>query len=116
MRRIGRWAAWAILALIMAALMLAVGQVSSTVPSILVFQTNLHSLAIGDYHAARQALAPLSEQVINDVNRDLTSTPGPTGTPQPGLESLVPPASKPTSALTPTPTPVMSAVTKASTT
>jgi hypothetical protein len=92
----------------MASLMLAVGQVSSTVPSILVFQTNLHSLAIGDYHAARQALAPLSEQVINDVNRDLTSTPGPTGTPQPTLESLVPPASKPTSA--PTPTPVTSAV------
>lgn len=111
MRRIGRWAAWAILALTMASLILAVGQVSSTVPSILVFQTNVHSLAIGDYHGARQALAPLSEQLINDVNRDLTSTPGPTttpsstATPQPSLESFVPPASKPTPAPTPTPTP-----------
>jgi len=116
MRRIGRWAAWALLAMTMASLILAVGQASSTVPSFLVFQTNVHSLAIGNYHGASQALAPLSEQVINDVNRDLASTPGPTGTPlstatpQPSLESLVPPSSKPTSAPTVTPTPLTSPV------
>jgi hypothetical protein len=100
----------------MASLILAVGQASSTVPSFLVFQTNVHSLAIGNYHGAGQALAPLSEQVINDVNRDLTSTPGPTATPlstatpQPSLESLIPPAGKPTSAPTVTPNPLTSPV------
>jgi hypothetical protein len=96
----------------MASLILAVGQASSTVPSFLVFQTNVHSLAIGNYHGAGQALAPLSQQVISDVNRDLETTPDPTPSPlsspapQAMAGSLVPPTSTPI----PTPTPFVSSV------
>jgi hypothetical protein len=106
MRRIGRWASWAGAALAIALLLLAAGQASSTAPLLLVFQANLHGVAIGDYHGGGQALAPLSPRVIDDANRDLMNTPVPTATarePEPVVASPAPSQQLPSTAPTPTP-------------
>ena len=117
MRRIGRWASWAGATMAMALSLLVVGQVSSTVPPLLVFQTNVHGLAIGDYHGGGRALAPLSQRVIDDANNDVLSPPvqgaspsstampeaGPVPASAPPSQPL--PSSAPTLAPTPTPTP-----------
>ncbi|HVH64993.1 MAG TPA: carboxypeptidase regulatory-like domain-containing protein [Candidatus Acidoferrum sp.] len=120
MRRIGRWASWAGVALVVALSLLAVGQASSTVPSLLVFKANVHGLAIGNYGSGGgQALAPLTQQIIDDANRDDLNTPAasalPSATATPAAEALVPspapvrvvPVATPTvPAATPTPTPI----------
>jgi hypothetical protein len=111
MRRIGRWASWAGAALAIALLLLAAGQASSTAPLLLVFQANLHGVAIGDYHGGGQALAPLSPRVIDDANRDVMNTPVPTATarePKPVVASPAPSQQLPSTA--PTPMPVSTTV------
>ena len=118
MRRIGRWASWAGATIAMALSLLVVGQVSSTIPPLLVLQTNVHGLAIGDYHGGGRALAPLSQRVIDDANNDVLSQPlqgaspsstsmpeaGPVPASAPPSQPL--PSSAPTLAPTPMPTPV----------
>ncbi len=117
MRRIGRWALWTGAAMAIALLLLVVGQASANVPPLLVFQADVHGLTIGDYHGDGQALAPLSQRVIDDANRDVMSTPVSSGSPsstatpaEPVAASPVPsqplPTTAPTPAPTPTPTPI----------
>jgi hypothetical protein len=111
MRRSARWASWAGAALAIALLLLAAGQASSTAPLLLVFQANLHGVAIGDYHGGGEALAPLSPRVIDDANRDVMGTPVPSATarkPEPVVASPAP--SQPLPSTTPTPTPVSTTV------
>jgi hypothetical protein len=108
MRRSARWASWAGAALAIALLLLAAGQASSTAPLLLVFQANLHGVAIGDYHGGGEALAPLSPRVIDDANRDVMSTRVPSATarePEPVVASPAPSQALPSATPSPLPTP-----------
>ncbi len=122
MRRVRRLALSASAAVAIVLLFLVAGQTGSAIASLQVFRANVHGLAIGDYHGAVAALAPLSQRVIDDANRDVMSTPVPSASPwstatpepEPVVASPVPsqqlPSPMPTSAPTPTPTPVSTTV------
>ena len=117
MRRIGRWAAWVGVAVAVVLSLLTVGQASSTVPPIRVFQANVQGLAIGNYHSADLAVPPLSQRVIDDADRDVMTTPGTSVAPsaattEPVVTSAEPnptvptvPTATPAPTLAPTPTP-----------
>lgn len=109
MTQIRRWVLWLGAAVAIALLLLVAGWASSAVAPLLVFQTNVHGLAIADYHGGEQALAPLSQQVIDDANRDAMTTPGPSISPSstalPEPQPIVPSPLPSKQIPDPTPTP-----------
>jgi hypothetical protein len=62
-----------------ALLFLAAGQLSSAISPLLLVR--VEGIALGDYHGAAIHLAPLSNQVVDDANRDALTSPTPTGGP-----------------------------------
>lgn len=70
-RRLIRWAG---VAIAIALLFLAAGQVGSAISPLLVLRED--GIALGDYHGAATQLAALSQQVIDDANHDALTTPG----------------------------------------
>ncbi len=105
MRHVRRLFRWAGVAVAIAVLFLAAGQVSSAVSPLMVLR--VEGIALGDYHDAATHLAPLSNQVIDDANRDALASPTPTGAPSapgagPGpLPTTAPTGSPPPSAILP---------------
>jgi hypothetical protein len=110
----------AIAAVAIALLFLVASQTNSAIAPLQVFRANVHGLAIGDYHGAVAALAPLSQRVIDDANRDVMSTPVPSASPRSTatlepesvVASPVPSQQQPspTPPSAPTPTPVSTTV------
>ncbi len=113
MRHLRRLLQWAGVAVAIALLFLAAGQMSSAISPLQVLR--VEGIALGDYHGAATHLAPLSKQAIADANRDALTTPTPIGgasTPEPGpvgasaepLTGSPTPSGQPQPSPTPTPT------------
>lgn len=99
MRHVRRLLRWAGVSVAIALLFLAAGQLSSAISPLLLVR--VEGIALGDYHGAAIHLAPLSNQVVDDANRDALTSPTPTGGPSapaagPGpLATATPPAGPP---------------------
>lgn len=106
MRHVRRLFRWAGVAVAIALLFLAAGQVSSAVSPLMVLRVG--GIALGDYHGAATHLAPLSNQVVDDANRDALGWPTPTGGPSSAgagpLPTTAPTGSPPPSAILPSAT------------
>ncbi len=79
MRHVRRLFRWAGVSVAIALLFLAAGQLSSAISPLLLVR--VEGIALGDYHGAVHPLAPLSNQVVDDANRDALTPPTPTGGP-----------------------------------
>jgi hypothetical protein len=113
MRALRRWAIRAGTALGITLGLWVVALVSSTLPGLAVLGTNVHGLSLADYRVTPlRHLAPLSDQVIQDVRQDQSPagpnpTPRPTPNATPRPSSILPPTPSVLPSVQPTPPPVL---------
>jgi hypothetical protein len=84
--------------------------IASTIPGLLVLGVNVHGLGTASYAGdPGVAIAPLSQQILNDVGRDTGTVATPTASPAPVAGPSPEPSPTPVPSATPTPSPTPSA-------
>jgi hypothetical protein len=84
--------------------------IASTIPGLLVLGVNVHGLGTASYAGdPGVAIAPLSQQILNDVGRDTGTVATPTASPAPVAGPSPEPSPTPVPSATPTPSPTATA-------
>jgi hypothetical protein len=110
MNIVKRWLVWLGVTLGITLLLWLVALATSIIPTVLTLGTSVHGLSLADYGVTPvRRLAPLSNQILQDVQRDrAATTPSPSPSPQPSPSATPSRAPSPTPVPTlPTPTPTM---------